>query len=199
VEHTLAIHMRHVNHAPVITTEQLPIAYEGMEYNARVSAFDIDSVIEDAGLQYAVMPANSWLIVDPQTGMLSGMPLMQHISDTVFLVRVHDKQAYSDSKMLNIHVTGKGNVRFVNHLTWQIISPATGNLHYVKLQVEESVAFQYYVYSITGHLVYASPKQELESGAHYLPFDIKHHPTGVYVFVGVENSKRRQSIIFINY
>jgi hypothetical protein len=204
-EHTLAIHIRHVNHAPVITTERLPVAYEGESYNASVSAFDIDSLIEDVGLQYAISPALSWLHVDPQTGMLSGVPLTQHISDTAFLVTAQDKQGYSDAKMLNIHVIGKGNVnfvenvRFANNLTCQIIPSTLDNLHYAKLQAEEDVAFQYYVYSITGHLVYTSQKQKLGRGTHYLPFDIKHQPTGVYIFVGVANSELGQSIMFINY
>jgi hypothetical protein len=198
-EHTLAIHIEHVNHAPVITTARLPAAYEEENYNARVSAFDIDSLIEDVGLQYAVIPAWSWLNVDSQTGVLSGTPSMKHISDTVFQFIVQDRQGYSASKMLNIPVVEKAKMYFGNNLTCQIIQPTMGNFHYVEVQAEEHVILQYYIYNIAGYLVYASQKQNLERGTHYLPFDIRHQPLGIYVFVGMENNKRRYSITFLNY
>jgi hypothetical protein len=204
-EHTLAIHIEHVNHTPVIATTHLPAAYEGEVYNAQVRTFDVDSSIEDTGLQYALIPSWSWLNVNPQTGMLSGTPLAKHISDTAFQFTVQDRQGDSDSKIFNIKVVEKEKMLLNNKMllgesfTCQIIWSATENLHYAKIQAERDVVFQYYIYDITGYLIYASPKQSLKSGAHYLPFDIGRQPMGIYIFVVVVNNTLRNSIQFVNY
>jgi hypothetical protein len=204
-EYALTIHVAHVNHAPAITTAHLPPAYEGKEYSARVSAADVDSLIEDVGLQYTLIPAWSWLSINPQTGLLSGVPLGEHLGDTVFHFIVQDRQGGSDAKTFSIAVVGD-NITGVEKdaawpgkkLTCQIFQPAAGKLHYAKIQAEEEVVFRCYIYNTAGYLIYASPRQKLGRGVHYLPVDLQHQPADVYIFVGVENGTLQHAIKFVN-
>ncbi|GHT23253.1 hypothetical protein FACS189430_06240 [Bacteroidia bacterium] len=196
-EDSVIIAIEHVNHAPVLFTESLPIAHEGVAYSAKITAFDVDSLIEDVNLRYEILPAYTWLTIDSITGKLSGIWLANHVSDTTFQFIVRDRHGYSDSKILNISLFAQDKRFFGKNNTCTIIQPSREDLHYAKIEVEET-EFQYYICTIAGALIYVSPKQHLDRGTHYLSFNMRHQPFGMYIFVGIENGKKRYAIKFMN-
>ena len=193
-EHEIIISIQHVNHSPVITTTELPALQNGVPYNAKIEAYDIDSLIEDVDLSYHFTPSSLWLTIDSKTGMLSGTPFLEHFEDLTFEFMVCDKQGACDTNVITIPLippaidSGKLLCRIVN---------SSSTEYYARVQSTVDTEFRYSLYSIDGTLLFSSSKWNISEGTFYLPIDMVRYSRGIYIFVGYENNKIRHSIKFV--
>jgi hypothetical protein len=121
IEDTIFIEVQHVNHAPRLLTDSLPMAVEYAPYEAQIVAADKDTVIEDVRLRYKLIPNTSWLYIDSLTGRLSGTPMLRHLEDTAFQVVVFDQQELSDTGFYTVSI-----YRLSNDTTLQNICLTAG-------------------------------------------------------------------------
>ena len=74
------------NHKPTIITLPDTIAHEDSIYQYKVSATDPDK----DKLTFKFLKAPSWLHIDASTGIISGIPKITNVGDTVVAVQVND-------------------------------------------------------------------------------------------------------------
>ncbi|MDR0437867.1 MAG: hypothetical protein LBH22_06145 [Bacteroidales bacterium] len=105
VEHEAVIFIQHVNHPPVLVIPILHDALENYPYFAQITAYDIDTLVEEVTFLFTISPDNSWLSIDSTTGVLHGTPLRTNIFvDTAFTITVCDQHGACDSGRIRIHI-----------------------------------------------------------------------------------------------
>ena len=94
-----------INTPPRILTENVPVAYEGLEY-----VVDYDSSDDGQGsITWSVYPSDSWLSMDKDTGILSGTPKSRDVGIMSVVVTVNDGKGgiNSTSFLLNVMSVNK--------------------------------------------------------------------------------------------
>ncbi|MBM3264023.1 MAG: fibronectin type III domain-containing protein [candidate division Zixibacteria bacterium] len=91
--HEIVIAINPVNDAPVITTEELPDATEGVGWTAQIKAPDIDN----DRLTFELEGDHpEWLAIDPENGVLRGTPGPADVGIDTFTVTVTDDPSDDD-------------------------------------------------------------------------------------------------------
>ncbi|MDG6226146.1 MAG: putative Ig domain-containing protein [Candidatus Thermoplasmatota archaeon] len=94
-----------INTPPRILTENVLVAYEGLEY-----VVDYDSSDDGQGsITWSVYPSDSWLSMDKDTGILSGTPKSRDVGIMSVVVTVNDGKGgiNSTSFLLNVMSVNK--------------------------------------------------------------------------------------------
>jgi hypothetical protein len=93
----------HINHAPSLTSSELPIALEDSLYQTKIVANDQDEKLFNDRLTYHIS-SNPWLTIDSITGIITGIPNGMNVQRTNFDVTVRDGRGGSASYTYFVNV-----------------------------------------------------------------------------------------------
>jgi hypothetical protein len=103
-EYRFVLHVRHVNHDPVIISTAMHPAKEDSSYLFRVVAHDEDSVSFGDVITYGLLVRPSWLDLDNMAGIIHGYPRAENVGDTVVTVIVGDGRGGFATKAFALEV-----------------------------------------------------------------------------------------------
>ena len=180
---------------PVLFLEGPTEVYEKELYEAfitsiagGISFFDI--IQKPEWLQTSIQGDTIWLY---------GIPYVEHVYDTLFVVKAMDTSNKIAIDTFCIKVKLNTDILSVpekpeKSVNIRIIPSHETGLYKVEICLTEVIKFQYQLFSITGHVLYTSKEQTIGHGIHNFPIDIRQYPPGVYIFLGIENGKKETSL-----
>ncbi len=95
-----SIEVRALQEAPLITSTNLPDAFEDSLYQANLTAASPLGL----PLTWSLQTNATWLTLDPQSGRLSGTPRNEQVGQTMLQLRVSDPQDRNDSRTIVLEV-----------------------------------------------------------------------------------------------
>jgi len=101
---TFYIMVTDVNDAPVIITDDLKTAKEGLPYTVVYQATDIDPIRETETFTWSLATNGSWLSLDSTSGLLSGTPDEADVGSWWVNVTVDDGRGGTDSHNFTVTV-----------------------------------------------------------------------------------------------
>jgi hypothetical protein len=121
----------HTNHSPVIVTQAGEQAVEDTPYRYQVRAIDQDSALFGDVVRYRFINKQSWLEIDSVSGVISGVPRIEHLSDTLVEIEAYDNNGGIALQRYTVHIT------HVNHIPEVVSLPIFG--------VKEDSVYRYQV------------------------------------------------------
>jgi hypothetical protein len=179
----------HVNHKPVIGTNQPDVAYVNQPYQFQIEASDIDISIGDSVAYSLIDISKPWLSITP-TGRLQGTPEASDIGTTTAKLIVEDMEGDTAQKVLQVVVQNSVISEVIKNSSSKNISIHSNVLNKtidIDFNTNGKANFDIKIISVNGQTIYEENGLIVENKLHKV-INISNKLQGLYI-LSIKNGK----------